>query len=213
LQNIPFVFYTRRHDDPKYERFALELGAERFLARSTPPEKLLSALDELVSLNGARANGQGNGAHASNAHGNGSSGSTRPMSMLDTAAMQRFAVLEKSQAEALEKAQLAQQQQAIQAEALEKAQRQQAALADALEKAQRLQAAQAEALERAQRAHAEALERAERLQAEAQLRAQQAQAEFMERATQTHTRLRAHVNELEATNKRLVEGEARFRRV
>lgn len=213
LQNIPFVFYTRRHDDPKYERFALELGAERFLARSTPPEKLLSALDELVSLNGARANGQGNGAHASNAHGNGSSGSTRPMSMLDTAAMQRFAVLEKSQAEALEKAQLAQQQQAIQAEALEKAQRQQAALADALEKAQRLQAAQAEALERAQRAHAEALERAEKLQAEAQQKAQQVQAEFMERATQTHSRLRAHVNELEASNKRLVEGEARFRRV
>ncbi len=30
LQSIPFVFYTRRHDDPKYERFALELGAERF---------------------------------------------------------------------------------------------------------------------------------------------------------------------------------------
>jgi len=216
LQNIPFVFYTRRHDDPKYERFALELGAERFLARSTPPEQLLTALDELVGPNGAangkRANGHGNGVHV-DAHGNGTSGSTRPMNVLDTAAMQRFAVLEKAQAEALEKAQLAQKQQAIQAEALEKAQRQQAALAEALEKAQRLQAAQAEALERAQRAHAEALERAERLQAEAQLRAQQAQAEFMERATQTHTRLRAHVNELEATNKRLAEGEARFRRV
>ncbi len=58
LQNIPFVFYTRRHDDPKYERFALELGAERFLARSTPPDKLLSALDELLPpghANGARA--------------------------------------------------------------------------------------------------------------------------------------------------------------
>ena len=41
LQSIPFLFYTRRHDDPKYERFALELGAERFLARSVPPETLL----------------------------------------------------------------------------------------------------------------------------------------------------------------------------
>ena len=41
LQAIPFLFYTRRHDDPKYERFALELGAERFLARSVPPETLL----------------------------------------------------------------------------------------------------------------------------------------------------------------------------
>ena len=48
LQAIPFVFYTRRHDDPKYERFALELGAERFLARSVPPETLVTALDELL---------------------------------------------------------------------------------------------------------------------------------------------------------------------
>src|SRR5688572_22720328 len=74
LQNIPFLFYTRRHDDPKYERFALELGAERFLARSTSPDKLLSALDELLPpghANGARAqpNGPTNG-HATT-HGNG----------------------------------------------------------------------------------------------------------------------------------------------
>jgi PAS domain S-box-containing protein len=49
LQGIPFIFYTRRHDDPKYERFALELGAERFLARSVAPEVLVTALDELVA--------------------------------------------------------------------------------------------------------------------------------------------------------------------
>jgi PAS domain S-box-containing protein len=48
LQSIPFVFYTRRHDDPKYERFALELGAERFLARSVQPEALGNAVDELL---------------------------------------------------------------------------------------------------------------------------------------------------------------------
>src|SRR5688500_525242 len=48
LQSIPFIFYTRRHDDPKYERFALELGAERFLARTTQPEALMAAIDELV---------------------------------------------------------------------------------------------------------------------------------------------------------------------
>ena len=47
LQSIPFVFYTRRHDDPKYERFALELGAERFLAAPCRPRSL-AALDELV---------------------------------------------------------------------------------------------------------------------------------------------------------------------
>lgn len=225
LQNIPFVFYTRRHDDPKYERFALELGAERFLARSTPPEKLLSTLDELLpsgGVNGARpnghanalANGAANGV-ANGPHGNGSAGNTRPMNMLDTAAMQRFAMLEKSQADALEKAQFAQKQQTAQAEALEKAQRQHAAQAEALEKAQRLQAAQTEALERAQRAQVEAAERAERIQAEAQTKEQQAktQAEAMERAAQAHMRLRSQINELEATNKRLADGEARFRRV
>jgi PAS domain S-box-containing protein/putative nucleotidyltransferase with HDIG domain len=48
LQAVPFIFYTRRHDDPKYERFALELGAERFLARSEQPEALVKAIDELL---------------------------------------------------------------------------------------------------------------------------------------------------------------------
>lgn len=213
LQNIPFLFYTRRHDDPKYERFALELGAERFLARSTPPEKLLTALDELLPpghVNGARAQVNGNGAH-----GNGTSGNTRPMNMLDTAAMQRFAVLEKSQAEAQEKAQAAQRQQAAQAAELEKAQRLQAAQAEALERVQRAQASQTEALEKAQRAQAEAVERADRLQTEAHDKAQQAQAqaEALERATQGHARLRSQVSELEASNQRLAAGEARFRRV
>lgn len=221
LQNIPFLFYTRRHDDPKYERFALELGAERFLARSTPPEKLLSALDELLPpghVNGARPPVNGNGAQANgqpNGHGNGTSGNTRPMNMLDTAAMQRFAVLEKTQAEALEKAQAAQRQQAAQAEALDKAQRLQAAQAEALERVQRAQAAQAEALEQAKRAQAEAVERADRLQSEAHEKAQQAQAqaEALERSVQGHARLRSQVSELEASNQRLASGEARFRRV
>ncbi|HKE94254.1 MAG TPA: HD domain-containing phosphohydrolase, partial [Povalibacter sp.] len=48
LQAIPFVFYTRRHDDPKYERFALELGAERFLSRAEQPEALIRVIDELL---------------------------------------------------------------------------------------------------------------------------------------------------------------------
>lgn len=310
LQGIPFVFYTRRHDDPKYERFALELGAERFLARSSPPEKLLSALEELLPnghANGHAANGHAaaalatgvhpamatgihpaltTGAHAAtNGHGNGISGNTRPMTMLDTQAVKRMALLEKTQAEALERAQFAQRQQAAQTEALEKAQRQHAAQTEALEKAQRqhavqtealekaqrqhatqaeelqkalrqqaaqaeelqkyqklqaaqaealdkankLQAAQAEALERSQRAQAEsaerleraqraqteATERLERAQVEAHEKAQQAQAhaEALERAVQAHSRMRAQLTELEATNQRLAAGEARFRRV
>ncbi len=55
LQGVPFIFYTRRHDDPKYERFALELGAQRFLARSVPAEALALAVDELVINAPARA--------------------------------------------------------------------------------------------------------------------------------------------------------------
>lgn len=49
LQSVPFVFYTRRYDDPKYERFALELGAERFLPRTVRPESLLQAIDEVTA--------------------------------------------------------------------------------------------------------------------------------------------------------------------
>ena len=52
LQATPFIFYTRRHDDPKYERFALELGAERFFARSANNDALLSAVKELMSASG-----------------------------------------------------------------------------------------------------------------------------------------------------------------
>ncbi|MET0984944.1 MAG: HD domain-containing phosphohydrolase [Steroidobacteraceae bacterium] len=49
LQSVPFVFYTQRYDDPKYERFALELGAERFLARTVRPEAVLQAIDEVLA--------------------------------------------------------------------------------------------------------------------------------------------------------------------
>ncbi|MGH6609142.1 MAG: response regulator, partial [Burkholderiaceae bacterium] len=93
LQSVPFVFYTRRHDDPKYERFALELGAERFLARSEQPEALLAALDELLSSAIPKSN------------------PTTPMPVLDDAAVQRVQALEKAQqvqALAMERAQQAQ---------------------------------------------------------------------------------------------------------
>jgi PAS domain S-box-containing protein len=91
LQTIPFVFYTRRHDDPKYERFALELGAERFLARSVPPDALLAALDELLIDVPAKSN------------------PTTPLPALDETALQRAAALEQAhQAQAAERAQQAQ---------------------------------------------------------------------------------------------------------
>jgi PAS domain S-box-containing protein len=157
LQAIPFLFYTRRHDDPKYERFALELGAERFLARSVPPESLVTALDELLAS--APKNGGGN---------------TMPLPTLDETLVQRNLVAEK----------------AHRAAEADKAQR----LAER-EKAQR--AAEAEKAQ-----HLAELDNAQRKQAEAAERAQQAQA-----------RLLAQIEELEATNRRLAAGEARFRRV
>jgi PAS domain S-box-containing protein len=55
LQSVPFVFYTRRYDDPKYERFALDLGAERFLPRTVRPESLLQAIDEVTAARVAPA--------------------------------------------------------------------------------------------------------------------------------------------------------------
>jgi PAS domain S-box-containing protein len=168
LQTIPFLFYTRRHDDPKYERFALELGAERFLARSVPPETLVSALDELLA----------------NVPRNGGS-NTMPLPTLDETVIQRQVIAEKAQRAAAE------------------AERAQRAAVDA-ERAQRL----AE-LEKAQRA-AEA-EKARHL-AEIES-AQRKQAEAAERAQQAQSRLLSQIEELEATNRRLAAGEARFRRV
>jgi PAS domain S-box-containing protein len=166
LQAIPFLFYTRRHDDPKYERFALELGAERFLARSVSPETLVTALDDL--LKNVPKNGTSN---------------TMPLPALDETVVQRSLVAEKAQRHAeAEKA-------AQRVAELEKAQRAE------LEKAQ--QAAEAEKAQ-----HLAELDSAQRKQAEAADRAQQAQ-----------SRLLSQIEELEATNRRLAAGEARFRRV
>src|SRR5262245_25730145 len=152
LQAIPFVFYTRRHDDPKYERFALELGAERFLARSVPPETLITALDELLA-NVPKTSGNGGG--------------TMPLPTLDETIVQRPVGLDKAQRAA------------------------------EAEKAARLTE-----LENASRKHAAELEKAQRKEAES-----------AERAQQAHTRLLGQIEELEATNRRLAAGEARFRRV
>ncbi|HXS91723.1 MAG TPA: HD domain-containing phosphohydrolase [Steroidobacteraceae bacterium] len=157
LQAIPFVFYTRRHDDPKYERFALELGAERFLARSVPPETLVTALDELLA-NVPKSTGAGAG---------NSAGGTIPLPTLEETVIQRPVGLDKAQ-------------RAAEAEKI-------ARIAE-LENATRKQAAE---LEKVQRKEADAAERAQ----------------------QAHSRLLAQIEELEATNRRLAAGEARFRRV
>lgn len=141
LQSIPFVFYTRRHDDPKYERFALELGAERFLARSVPPESLVTALDELLDKVPKTS-------------------STTPLPALDEAALERAAAQERAH-----------------------------------------QQRQTQAAERAQ----QELQRAQQTAEKAQ--------EAADKAQQGQSRLLAQITELEATNRRVAAGEARFRRV
>ncbi len=57
LQSIPFIFFTTRYDDPKYERFAEELKADRFLARPSEPDALLKAVEELLAEAKARGTG------------------------------------------------------------------------------------------------------------------------------------------------------------
>jgi PAS domain S-box-containing protein/putative nucleotidyltransferase with HDIG domain len=90
LQRVPFIFYTRRHDDPKYERFALELGAERFVARSAPVEALTAAVDELLS-------------------GASKLSVTAPLPALDEAAIKRAQAEEGTKSDALQRAMQAQE--------------------------------------------------------------------------------------------------------
>src|SRR5262252_7849848 len=49
LQSVPFMFYTRRHNDPKYERFALELGVDRFIERTPDNTAFYNALDSVLA--------------------------------------------------------------------------------------------------------------------------------------------------------------------
>ncbi|MCX5814298.1 MAG: PAS domain S-box protein [Proteobacteria bacterium] len=47
LKHIPFIFYTATYTEPKDEKFALSLGADRFILKPQEPEILMHILAEL----------------------------------------------------------------------------------------------------------------------------------------------------------------------
>lgn len=48
LRDIPFVFYTATYTEPKDEKFALDLGADRFILKPEEPEVLIKDLIDLL---------------------------------------------------------------------------------------------------------------------------------------------------------------------
>jgi PAS domain S-box-containing protein len=48
LKSIPFIFYTATYTDPKDEKFALSLGAERFIIKPQEPETLINILKDVI---------------------------------------------------------------------------------------------------------------------------------------------------------------------
>lgn len=48
LKHIPFVFYTATYTEPKDERFALDLGAERFILKPKDPDALMDIVKEIL---------------------------------------------------------------------------------------------------------------------------------------------------------------------
>ncbi len=53
LAEIPLVYYTANYTDPDDERFAVSLGADRFLLKPMDPDALLNEIATLLELNRA----------------------------------------------------------------------------------------------------------------------------------------------------------------
>lgn len=54
LRKIPVIFYTATYIDPKDEKFALSLGAERFIVKPQKPDILLMMIQEVLDHAGTR---------------------------------------------------------------------------------------------------------------------------------------------------------------
>ncbi len=48
LKKIPFVFYTAIHTDPRDQKLALDLGAERFIVKPSAPEKFIEQVKQVL---------------------------------------------------------------------------------------------------------------------------------------------------------------------
>lgn len=189
LQSVPFVFYTRRHDDPKYERFALELGAERFLARTAQPDALTAAIDQLLA-NVPAASGNGAAPAAAMQRSAAPREPGPSPQQLDQAIAKAQQKLEQAHAQALAKLTAEHQQ----------------AQSDALAK---LRTDHEQSLAAARRESEQALAR---LKAEHE-RVLAASQQALTHAEQVAAQLRTEVSELESARERAMAGEARFRRV
>lgn len=203
LQSIPFVFYTHRHDDPKYERFALELGAEKFLARSEQPEALVELLDELLGTP-APTSSPAPVSEPLNTEASvvpAVAGTTMPIPALDEAAARNTQALERAQqtlAMATERNQQAQARLRNQLAELEAAN-------------QQLAASEAQLRNRIGEIEAD---NQQLTASEAQLRGRLVELESgNERQADSDERLHHRIAELESAGERLAAGEARFRRI
>ncbi|MFH2113836.1 MAG: PAS domain S-box protein, partial [Spirochaetota bacterium] len=49
LHRIPLIFYTATYTDPKDEKFALNLGAERFIVKPAAPDRFIQIIEEVLA--------------------------------------------------------------------------------------------------------------------------------------------------------------------
>ena len=57
LKTIPFIFYTATYTDAKDEKFALSLGADRFLTKPQKPDVLLREIKDALAGSGGKTSG------------------------------------------------------------------------------------------------------------------------------------------------------------